>query len=72
LALLCQAVPELAQYIDLQTDTIQGGTDALRANTAAWKENAIQQAYQDELTEMTKQYANILVDAEKKSIELTP
>ena len=71
LALLCQAVPELAQYIDLQTDTIQGGTDALRANTAAWKENAIQQAYQDELTEMTKQYANILVDAEKKSIELT-
>lgn len=70
LVLLCQTVPELSQYIDLQNDVINGGTEALLANTAAWKENAIQQAYQEELAEVAKQYSNILVDNEKKSIEL--
>lgn len=29
LALLCQVVPDLANYIDLETDTIEGGTAAL-------------------------------------------
>ena len=46
LTLLCQVVAELANYIDLETDTIEGGTAALRANTEAWRENAMQQAYQ--------------------------
>ena len=41
LALLCQVVPELADYIDLETDTINGGTEALRANTEAWKQKEV-------------------------------
>lgn len=37
LALLCNAVPELSDYVDLQTGTIEGGTTALREYTDAWK-----------------------------------
>lgn len=71
LALLCQVVPELADYIDLETDTINGGTAALRANTEAWKQNAMQQAYQDQLTELYSQYSAVLIEAEENSIGLT-
>lgn len=71
LALLCQVVPELADYIDLETDTINGGTAALRANTEAWKQNAMQQAYQDQLTELYSQYSTVLIEAEENSIGLT-
>ena len=71
LALLCQVVPELADYIDLETDTISGGTEALRANTEAWKQNAMQQAYQDQLTELYSQYSAVLIEAEENSIGLT-
>ena len=52
LVMLTQTVPDLANYIDLETDTINGGTEALRANTQAWKDNAIAQAYQEQLTEI--------------------
>ena len=71
LALLCQTVPELADCIDLTTDTIIGGTDALRANTEAWKQNAIAQAYQEELAAIYASYADVLIEAEKNSIGLT-
>ena len=71
LALLCQVVPELADYIDLETDTINGGTEALRANTEAWKQNDMQQAYQDQLTELYSQYSAVLIEAEENSIGLT-
>ena len=71
LALLCQVVPELTDYIDLETDTINGGTEALRANTEAWKQNAMQQAYQDQLTELYSQYSAVLIEAEENSIGLT-
>ena len=71
LALLCQVVPELADYIDLETDAINGGTEALRANTEAWKQNAMQQAYQDQLTELYSQYSAVLIEAEENSIGLT-
>ena len=71
LALLCQVVPELADYIDLETDTINGGTEALRANTEAWKQNAMQQAYQDQLTELYSQYSAVLIEADENSIGLT-
>lgn len=71
LALLCQVVPDLADYIDLETDTINGGTEALRANTEAWKQNAMQQAYQDQLTELYSQYSAVLIEAEENSIGLT-
>lgn len=71
LALLCQVVPELADYIDLETDTIEGGTAALRANTEAWKQNAMQQAYQEQLTALYSQYSAVLIEAEENSIGLT-
>ncbi len=71
LSLLCQVVPELADYIDLETDTINGGTEALRANTEAWKQNAMQQAYQDQLTALYSQYSSVLIEAEENSIGLT-
>lgn len=71
LALLCQVVPDLASYIDLESDIIRGGTAALDANTEAWKQNALQQAYQEHLTSVTKAYSDVLVEAEKNNIKLT-
>lgn len=70
LLLLCETVPELASYIDLENDTIRGGTAALRANTEAWKENAIKQALQGQLTTLYSSYAEVLVEAEKNQINL--
>lgn len=71
LALLCQVVPELSSYIDLETDSIEGGTEALRANTEAWKQNAMQQAYQSQLTALYESYSAVLIEAEQNSIGLT-
>lgn len=71
LALLCQVVPELSSYIDLQNNAIEGGTAALRANTEAWRKNALQQAYQEQLTALMQSYSEVLIEAEKNSIGLT-
>lgn len=71
LALLCETVPELAGSIDLENNVIHGGTAALRANTEAWKQNAMAQAYQERLTAVYAAQADILIEAEKNSIELT-
>lgn len=70
LVMLTQIVPDLANYIDLETDTINGGTEALRANTQAWKDNAIAQAYQEQLTEIYSKNADVLIEAEKNKIGL--
>lgn len=71
LQLLCQLVPDLVQYIDLETDSIEGGTAALRENTEAWRKNAEQQAYQERLTELVQAHADVLLEQEKNSIRLT-
>lgn len=71
LALLCQVVPELSDLIDVQNGTIEGGTAALRANTEAWKQNALQQAYQTQLSSMYESYSAVLIEAEQNSIGLT-
>lgn len=71
LSLLCETVPELSGLINVQTGEIEGGTQALRDNTQAWKDNAIAQAYQDELSKMYGAYADVLIEAEKNSIKLT-
>lgn len=71
LVLLTQVVPELADSINLETNAIDGGTAALRANTEAWKQNAIQQAYQEQLTTLYSSYAAVLIEAEENSIGLT-
>lgn len=70
LVMLTQTVPDLANYIDLETDTINGGTEALRVNTQAWKDNAIAQAYQEQLTEIYSKNADVLIEAEKNKIGL--
>lgn len=70
LVMLTQTVPDLADYIDLETDTINGGTEALRANTQAWKDNAVAQAYQEQLTEIYSKNADVLIEAEKNEISL--
>ena len=64
LALLCQVVPELADYIDLETDTINGGTEALRANTKAqYSLEAAQQKLSDTYAQMDALWA----DAQKQA-----
>lgn len=71
LALLCQTVPELAGLIDLENNTIEGGTAALRVNTEEWKKNAMAQAYQEQLTAMYAAQAEVMIEAEQNSIKLT-
>ena len=71
LVLLTQVVPDLADSIDLENNAIEGGTAALRANTEAWKQNAMAQAYQDQLTAMYAAQAEVLIEAEENSIGLT-
>lgn len=78
LALLLQVMPSLSDCISQTTDqygrtiyTLNTTTDALRANTEAWRENAMQQAYQDQLTAMYASYSDVLIEAQKNSIGLT-
>lgn len=71
LMLLSEAIPELAGQIDLQTDSIAGGTDALRANTAAWKENAEEQAKAEYLKSVQEQYNDVMKEAANNSLEYT-
>lgn len=70
LVMLTQTIPELADCINLETDEIQGGTAALRANTDAWKENAMAQAYQDQLTEIYSKYSDTMVEAKTNELKL--
>lgn len=70
LQLLCETVPELSDLIDTQTGEIAGGTDALRANTAAWAQNAKQQAYQQRLTSLYEKYSDTIVEAKKNELQL--
>lgn len=71
LALLCETVPDLAGHIDLTTNTIDGGTEALRANTEEWKKNAMAQAYQEQLKTLYASYSDVLLETEKNSIGLS-
>lgn len=78
LALLLQVMPSLSDSISQTTDeygratyTLNTTTEALRANTNAWMENARQQAYQEYMTTLYSEYADVLLEAEKNSIGLT-
>lgn len=68
LSLLAETVPELAGSIDLTTDSIEGGTAALRRQTEAWKENAKAQAYQDALKEIYAAQAEAELEREKNLV----
>ena len=58
-------------YISLYFLSDCPGTAALHANTEAWKQNAMAQAYQDQLTAMYAAQAQVLIEAEENSIALT-
>lgn len=70
LALLCQTVPELAGLIDLETDSIQGGTAALEANTQAWRRNALQKAVQEKMNGLYESYAKVELEAAENGVKL--
>lgn len=71
LVLLTQTIPELAELIDLETDTINGGTAALRDQTKQWVANAKAQAYQQYITETTEKYTQALIEQEKNTYKLS-
>lgn len=71
LALLIRAVPELADSIDLETNAIEGGTEALRQHTDAWKKDAEAQAYQEYLNSLYDNYNTVVLEATENSIKLT-
>lgn len=71
LVLLSELIPDVAEKIDLQNDSINGGAAALRNQIDAWKKNAQEQAKQDYLKESYKQYNNLLVERAQRSVELT-
>lgn len=71
LQLLCDTVPDLAGAIDLTTDSIEGGTSALRAQTEAWKKNAETQAYQEAYNSLMSEYNSVLVEQAENSLRLT-
>lgn len=71
LQLLCDTVPDLAASIDLETDSIEGGTEALREQTEAWKKNAEEQARQQAYQNLMGEYNQVLVEQAENSLRLT-
>lgn len=71
LQLLCDTVPDLAASIDLETDSIEGGTKALREQTEAWKKNAEEQARQQAYQNLMGEYNEVLVEQAENSLRLT-
>ena len=71
LALLTRTVPELADYIDLENNAIEGGTETLRQHTEAWKKDAEAQAYQEYINALYDQYGEVMAESAENSIKLT-
>lgn len=63
--------PSVASGIDLQTDSIRNGTSAIRKQIEAWKELAIQQAYQSTMSSLYQKQAEIQLDQAKLKLEDT-
>lgn len=59
---LTETIPKLASIIDLETDSINGGTAAIEANTAAWAENQKATAYREYLDELDAARTQALID----------
>lgn len=71
LSLLSRTIPELSDHIDLETNSIQGGTAALREHTEEWKKNAEAQARQDYINSLYDEYGDVIAEAQENSIKLT-
>lgn len=70
LTLLSQTVPELAEYIDLETNSIVGGTEALREHTAAYRKDAEEQARQDYINTIYSKYGDVVKEVAENKIKL--
>ncbi len=68
---LVETVPELSKIIDLETDSIEGGTDAILANTEAWVANEKTKAYQAYMAELEEARTKALIDQEVAQRKLT-
>ena len=67
---LNRLIPDLNAQIDEQTGLVIGGTDALRQNTEAWKQNAITQALMETQTETMKAWAELQLEVSEKQDQL--
>lgn len=70
LARLSALVPSLADDIDLETDFIKGGTEALRQHTDAYVVDAKAQARQDYLNTLYEKYRDVLSESAENEIKL--
>lgn len=70
LVMLTQTIPELADLINLETDEINGGTDALYANIEAWRQRATVQAYQEQLNAIYEKNSEVVLQAAIAEVKL--
>lgn len=70
LARLSALVPSLADDIDLETDSIKGGTEALRQHTDAYVADAKAQARQDYLNTLYEKYRDVLSESAENEVKL--
>lgn len=70
LTLLSQTVPELAEYIDLETNSIVGGTEALRQHTEAYRKDAEEQARQEYINTIYSKYGDVIKEVAENKIKL--
>lgn len=71
LELLVRTVPELSGLINTETGEIEGGTEALRENTDAWRDNALERAKQEYIASMQDAYNDVLLENANNTRELT-
>lgn len=70
LALLSRTVPELAEYIDLETNSIEGGTKALRDHTDAYRKAAEEEARQEFINSVYDEYGEVVKEVAENKIKL--
>ena len=70
LARLSALVPSLADDIDLETDSIKGGTEALCQHTDAYVADAKAQARQDYLNTLYEKYRDVLSESAENEVKL--
>ena len=71
LRLLCETVPELADYIDLENDRILGTRDALLQELDARKKLAIYNAFDEKLSTLYQKQADLEVERAENSYRYT-
>lgn len=71
LSLLSRTVPELADYIDIETNSIEGGTEALRKHTEAYRKDAEEQARQEFINSVYDKYGEVIKEVSENKIKLT-